>query len=398
MAPSVLETGPLPQSLGTPPSKSQLPPGVKLIPPEKLDLRADDEIATILQTRRPVTSDKNIWAFWHRGFARMPPWCQRNAINWVRRLGPEWTVHVVDRVDNSDTNIFHYADKSFFPEAFVNNTMDGRNVGQHSGDLIRLPLLWLYGGVWMDIGTLLFRHIEDICWNQIEDPTTPYEMAGLVVDIREGVETMLNGFIAARRHNDFIRRWHETFLAVWAGGKTNATGSHKHPLLRHLPMIDPPPDAVKGPGLSVSVEVFTDYLAHFMCFERLRRIVDKEDGFDGPKYFAEKMFFMPAMEEMWRFQGRTKWSGTLQFELLSAKRTGEGAERGSKRWLAAEDLVSDTLANTSTVKLSHGPNTAVDTDVKLAVRWDSKEFEHTDCEEGTFAAYLRYGSVSIVEV
>ncbi|KAL7809587.1 putative capsule polysaccharide biosynthesis protein [Trichoderma gracile] len=370
-------------------SEAEIPVGLKAIPAAKLDLRSDGEIALWLQARHPIKSDKNIWAFWHAGYREMPPWVQRNVINWVRRLGQEWTVHLLDRVPNSETNIYHFVEESFFPDAFNNNTMDGVHVGPHQGDLIRLPLLWKYGGVWMDVGSFLFRHIDDICWKEIEDPSSPYEMGGFVIEIRPGVDTMLNGFIAAKRNNPFIKRWHDIYLTLWRG-KTNSNGFHKSPLLKHLPLLCPPVDKMNCPDLGVMMESFTDYLSHFMAFERLRKIIDPSDGFNGPEYYAKHMFLAPALQETFYFQQVTGWSGTRQFELLTRRRTGKGVVK-DETWHAAEDFVQDALANTSTMKLSHGPPGALDS--FLADLWDSKEHQDKDNIEGTFAAYLRYGSV-----
>lgn len=54
----------------------------------------------------------------------------------------------------------------------------------------------------MAAGTLLFRDLDDICWSKLEDPESPYEMAGFT--IQQGAtkaKTFMNGFIAAREEN-----------------------------------------------------------------------------------------------------------------------------------------------------------------------------------------------------
>lgn len=371
------------------PTTEEAPSGLKLIPPEKLDLRSDEKIAASLQRSHPITSDKNVWAFWSTGYAKMPGWVQRNIINWVRRLGSSWTVHLLDLVPDSPTNVRNYLDSSLFPAAFNNNTMDGPTVGPHQGDIVRLPLLWKYGGVWMDAGTFLFRHIDDICWKQISDPESPYEMAGFTIELRPGVDSMLNGFIAAKRDNPFIKRWLDIYLALW-GDATNSHDFHKHPLLAHLPLLCPAVDKMNCPDLNVLMENFSDYLSQTMCFERLRKLIDPQDGFNGPEYFSKHMFLTPALQETFYFQQVTGWSGTRQFELLTAKRSGEDVVKDEK-WEAAEDFVHKALANTSTMKLSHGPAGALES--FLADLWDSEEHAHTDNVEGSFVAYLRYGSV-----
>ncbi|TFA98355.1 hypothetical protein CCMA1212_009836 [Trichoderma ghanense] len=50
------------------------PDGITLLSPAEIDQRTDEEIAAWLQKRHPVTSEKNIWGFWHNGFAQMKPW------------------------------------------------------------------------------------------------------------------------------------------------------------------------------------------------------------------------------------------------------------------------------------------------------------------------------------
>ena len=45
----------------------------------------------------------------------------------------ELAVHLLDKVPGSETNIAHYVESSYFPDAFNSNTMDGPDVGPHSG-------------------------------------------------------------------------------------------------------------------------------------------------------------------------------------------------------------------------------------------------------------------------
>lgn len=383
-----------PPSIINPPNPSTLPPGLVPISPIRSDYRTDTEISAWLTTRHAVTSDKNVWAFWHSGFLTMRPWCRRNIINWVRRLGPDWTVHVVDCVPGSETNVRHYVPDEYLPDAFINGTMDGPSVGPHSGDIVRLPLLWLYGGVWLDAGTLLFRHIDDICWRQLEDPNTPYEMAGFVLKLRPEEDAMINGFIAAKRGNPFIKRWHDIYAAMWTGGVTNADGFHKHPLLRHLPLLNPPLSS-SNLELDVTMETFTDYLAHFVALERLRKLIDPNDGFNGPKYYRENILFAKAMEETFYVQPKTKWSGPRQFAYLATRRMEQSngqPDNYNEKQREAQDFVHDALANSSTMKLSHGYPGGKDF---LADLWDLPENENADCEPGTFAEYLRWASVHL---
>lgn len=76
--------------------------------------------------------------------------------------------------------------------------------------------------------------------------------------------------------------------------------------------------------------------------------------------------------------------------MLNIKRDGEGPEK-NEAWYEAERFVNFALAEVSTIKLAHGPG-GEGKNVSLADLWDKEEFKDADSKEGTFAAYLRYGS------
>ena len=106
------------------------------------DHRTDHQILTSLQNcTPPSSSERSIWAFWDSGIAQSPPWCQRNVVSWVRRLGPTWTVRVLDMVDGSPSHYFKFLNSDLFPEALNKGIMEGPHLGQQRSDLIRLPLL-----------------------------------------------------------------------------------------------------------------------------------------------------------------------------------------------------------------------------------------------------------------
>jgi hypothetical protein len=170
---------------------------------EVTDSRSDEEILQSFGNYVPVTSEKNIWAFWHSGFAAMPAWCQRNAIDWVRICGSDWTVRILDSVPNSPNNVLRYVPAGLLPRTFVEGKMDGAFVGQHSADLTRTACLYDHGGVWMDAGSILIRHMDRLCWDKLEDPSSPFRVA---VPYMYGT-CAANHFVAARKGDPFIYRW-----------------------------------------------------------------------------------------------------------------------------------------------------------------------------------------------
>ncbi len=171
---------------------------------ENPDSRSDDEILHSLQQHAPVTSEKNVWGFWDRGVERMPGWCQgRNVCDWVRISGPSWTVRILDAVPDSPNYALKFVSPDLLPQTFVNGTMTGEYVGPHSCDFLRGACLWTHGGVFMDVGNILFRNFDRVCWNQLADLESPYEVCTALM---YGT-VMANHFVASRKGNEFIKRW-----------------------------------------------------------------------------------------------------------------------------------------------------------------------------------------------
>jgi hypothetical protein len=92
---------------------------------DSLDNRSDDQILDSLTNHVPVTSEKNVWTYWHSGVGSIPTWSQRNIVNWVRLLGPSSTVRVLDSVPGSPNNALTWVNPGDLPETFVKGTMDG---------------------------------------------------------------------------------------------------------------------------------------------------------------------------------------------------------------------------------------------------------------------------------
>jgi mannosyltransferase OCH1-like enzyme len=170
---------------------------------EAPDTRSDEEILSILNRYVRVTSEKNIWAFWHSGIEQMPAWCQRNVIDWVRINGPSWTVRVLDNVPDSPNYVLKHLPAETLPKSFIERTMDGPYVGPHSADFLRGATLTVHGGVFMDVGNILLRSIDRICWRELEDPSSPFNGA---IPWMYGT-TIAQHLIAARKGDPFIQRW-----------------------------------------------------------------------------------------------------------------------------------------------------------------------------------------------
>lgn len=168
------------------------------------DQRTDEEILQALAQYAPVTSEKNIWAFWHSGLDKMPAWCQRNVADWVRICAPQgWAVRVLDNLPGSTNYALRHVPADLLPEAFVGRDMDGPYVGPHSADFLRGACLLQHGGVFIDVGCVLLRDMDRIVWDKLEDPSSPYQIA---VPLMYN-QIIANHFVAARKGDPFIKRW-----------------------------------------------------------------------------------------------------------------------------------------------------------------------------------------------
>ncbi|KAL4870595.1 hypothetical protein BDV12DRAFT_207610 [Aspergillus spectabilis] len=355
-----------------------------------LDTRPDEEILHSLNTYQAITSEKNIWAFWHSGLNSMPPWCQRNVINWARLHGAEWTIRVLDQIDGSPNNVQRYLPTDLIPPVFLKREIVGPFAGQHSADLIRGALLYVLGGVWLDVGIILFRDLNRVCWDILSDPETEYELSVMHMG---GLGTGIsNHFIAARKHSPLMQRWHDLFAYLWRD-RTSCKGLSHHPLLAPVLSAGQKFHGDKGTehfGWEhvCSPEDILDYGAHILAWQRLVMLEDPEDRFSGVEYFNHKVLLLDVIGESWRAEAIVGWRGSQLFDVL---RTKLDWERGAEENRMAFKAVMTILAESSMQKVYRGKEMLKYP--ALGTLWDEKENEDKDHESGTFAELLRYGSV-----
>jgi mannosyltransferase OCH1-like enzyme len=79
--------------------------------------------------------------------------------------------------------------------------MKGPLTGPHSADFLRGVLLWMHGGVSMDVGIILIRDLDRLCWNKMTEPDSPYRVATQ----HTWGQTISNFFVAARKDDPFTK-------------------------------------------------------------------------------------------------------------------------------------------------------------------------------------------------
>ncbi|KAI0837676.1 hypothetical protein F5Y06DRAFT_297536 [Hypoxylon sp. FL0890] len=357
--------------------------GLREVPESQLDLRPEAEILEELRSFRPITSEKNVWAFWDEGVDSMYPSYRCTVVNWVRKLGKSWTVRIVDLTDGSPNNVYNYVDKHWFPDCFINRTMDGRHAPQHAADLVRLPLLYEHGGVWMDVGNMLHTHLDRLFWDHLTAPDSPYEMAVWIISgqIRKQWGSFGNYMLAARKGCIFIRNWHNGYKSLWKG-RTNANGFHKLPLVQDIGLAEGMADW----HFEDKVREMSDYVAHMLIADRTRNLLDLETGWDGRKFFENKVFMVEGILNGVLGAIKTDYDGHKQVELFTTPLNETDAIKRQR----AEAFVIEMLEKSHMYKVYHNSAGGLPALGDLVKK---EGFRDADHRPGTFGELYRYGTV-----
>ncbi|KAI0379422.1 hypothetical protein F5Y04DRAFT_259715 [Hypomontagnella monticulosa] len=357
--------------------------GLRVVPDSQLDLRPESEIIEELHTFRPVTSEKNVWAFWDKGLDFMYPSYRHTVINWVRKLGPSWTIRIVDLVDGSLNNIYKYVGEEWFPECFVNKTMDGKHAPQHAADLVRLPLLFEYGGVWMDVGNMLHTHLDQLFWDHLTAPDSPYEMAAWIISgqIRKEWGSFGNYMLAARKGCIFIKNWHLCYRELW-NGRTNADGFHELPLVQDVGLAEGMADW----DFKDKVLVMSDYVAHMLIGDRTRSLVDVNTGWNGREFFETKVFMVEGILNGILGSIKTDYDGAKQIELFTTRLDDPDTAKRK----AAEDFVIEMLEKSHMYKVYHNSAGGLPALGDLIKKEGFRDADHCP---GTYGEMYRHGTI-----
>ncbi|KIX03860.1 uncharacterized protein Z518_07413 [Rhinocladiella mackenziei CBS 650.93] len=352
---------------------------------DALDKRSDEEILASFENPAPVTSEKNIWAYWDKGIRAMPGWCLRNVLNWVRLCGPSWTVRILDSVPDSANNALKWLSPDILPQAFIKGTMTGVYVGPHSSDFLRGACLWTYGGVYMDVGIILIRDMDRICWNQLADPNSPYQIS---CPVMYGT-TLANHFVASRKGDPFIKRWHDLFVYLWKD-RQNHEGIFQSPLVAFAlnQSFDESRQSNFHWDFKVEPQMVLEYISQVLSWSRLCMLEDAGDGFSGVDYWQRHVLPFSALHECWRAEKTIGFGGPLLFNALATKLD---ADPNSEEYKTAYKLVWQLLTKSSLQKITHGKNLTLTP--ACGALWEEEGNENKDHEPGTFAELLRYGTI-----
>ena len=241
----------------------------------------------------------------------------------------------------------------------------------------------------MDVGILLIRDLDRICWNQLVDPSSPFEVSTPIMVDRH----MANHFVAARKGNEFVKAWHDIFCEIWKGKQDYKGVVSQNPLMAFAAeprFIDFGRTEEAGFHFDFDVDPLTvfEYVGQVLSWNRLCMLENTGRGFSGVKYWCEKVLVFDALQECWGAEATIGWPGHVLFDALSAKVDGD---RDSQAWKNGYEVVWRLLTRSSLQKVTHGKNLTKTPAIGLL--WDQEGNEEKDCEQGTWAEVLRYGQV-----
>ena len=372
------------------------PAGLHTIPDHLLDLRPDAEIDHDLFEPPQILSDKNVWFFWHSGYANMHPYTLRNVRAWHRRLSKKgWTIRVLDRQSSSPLNVTNFLDVSdpgTFPKAFIDGTIGGDYAPQHTSDLVRWPLLLKYGGVYADVGMIQIGDLDRLWSETVGNPNSQSKV--LSYDSGGIGRGLTNYFLASEPNNPFFERCHRLLMQLWAedGGKVSTDGMHQSPLLKGVPLMGGN-FTIEEEGKTIGPEeaagMLTDYIIQGQVMSMVMALVDDEGGWNGPEYVADHVYAIEFTVGSQLINEITAWDGRKAFKLMSLPlpKAGEAEEDQQKQ---ARGIVEACLQKSFGFKLAHGLILRVFAET-LGSLW--RKHEGSDNVPGTYAHWMRHGTV-----
>lgn len=173
--------------------------------PECFDIRA----------RKDLGTDRIIWQYWAQGYDNVPP-VVRQCLDSVEQRAGDYTI-----VRLTDNNLSEYLDLPDFVQE-----KRGSYSRAHFSDLLRLMLLKVYGGIWMDATILLSARLPQ-AWAESDffvfrrDPNEPdfkywRNTYAYYFGWAKGFRVnMLNSFIVAKKGNPTVSELCDLMLLWW---------------------------------------------------------------------------------------------------------------------------------------------------------------------------------------
>lgn len=147
---------------------------------------------------------KLIWVFWNKN----PPSSVLYSIDLIRDMNPGWEVIFIDT-----ESVSKYLD--------VDYEMESISTPHHFSDLLRLDLLYKYGGVWIDASVLVLKNLDWCVETMAKQNVNLIGYYRSENNISESSPVMENWFIASTPNNASILYWRTEFSKALSLGVSN---------------------------------------------------------------------------------------------------------------------------------------------------------------------------------
>lgn len=197
---------------------------------------------------------KKIWTYWDT--LELPPFIQKCIDTW-RKLNPTYEIIVLNE-ENLSQYIGCY-------EAKAIRTWKFNQTPQRHADLIRLEVLELHGGIWLDASIILYEPID---WVQHNGSCVLYST------LERSIEPVVeNWFIAATKGHPFIKFANKHFRAV---AKFHSLPAYLATVEKDILRIIPNPTYL------------TVYISMFKAYRLYKDIITVYSNAHGPENFMTR--------------------------------------------------------------------------------------------------------------
>ncbi|ECW8955378.1 hypothetical protein F5R70_08115 [Campylobacter lari] len=180
-----------------------------------------------LEPKAIFENEKIIWQFWYQGENEMPDIIKKCTQSVKRYMGEEYKIIILDK-----NTIKKYIDLPDFVVNKLENDFFGKKTTTFFSDLLRVALLSLYGGIWMDATIFLSAPInKDILSKKFfiftRSKNKPEDYIEWVLFNRnyfswdEGFQVnMLSSFLVAQKNSSEVSAIKDILLEYWKKEKT----------------------------------------------------------------------------------------------------------------------------------------------------------------------------------
>ena len=150
---------------------------------------------------------KIIWIYWAQGWGQAPDLVKKCLSAW-ERMHPDWEIRAL-----TDKNIEHYIDIERYIPGFSKKELSRAT----KSDILRILLIYQYGGVWVDASSCPVKPLDDWLWGHMQSEFFAFSDAfrERAPEIHPKDRMVDAWFIASRNDNYIIHEWAKRTISFW---------------------------------------------------------------------------------------------------------------------------------------------------------------------------------------